>query len=53
MASPTTEHFGGSLREIPVIGDLGYIAMAAFVINLLVAVLLTLVFNAMKVSNGT
>ncbi len=52
VASPTTEHFGGSLREIPVIGELGYIAMAAFAINLLISVLLTLVFNAMKVSNG-
>ncbi len=38
--------------EIPVIGDLGYIAVTAFVINILVAVLVTLVLNALNVANG-
>ena len=28
------DHFGGSLAQIPVIGQLGYIALTAFVINL-------------------
>ncbi|HET9419498.1 MAG TPA: sodium:solute symporter family protein [Nocardioides sp.] len=48
----TGKHFGGSLAEIPGLGDMGYIAMTAFVLNVLVAVVLTLVFNAMKVSKG-
>ncbi len=45
-------HFGGSLDPIPVLGDLGYIAMTAFVINLAVSVVLTLVLTAMKVDAG-
>ena len=39
-------HFGGSLAEMPVLGKLGYIAMTAFVLNLIVAVLLTLLLRA-------
>ena len=35
------DHFGGSLAQMPVIGQLGYIALTAFVINLVVAVVLT------------
>jgi SSS family solute:Na+ symporter len=49
----TGKHFGGSLADIPVLGDLGYIALTAFVLNVLVAVVLTLVLNAAKVRNGT
>ena len=49
----TGKHFGGSLAEIPGLGDMGYIAMTAFALNILVAVVLTLVLNAVKVSNGT
>jgi SSS family solute:Na+ symporter len=45
-------HFGGSLNPIPAIGDLGYIAMTAFVINILVAVVLSLVFRALNVDAG-
>jgi SSS family solute:Na+ symporter len=48
----TGKHFGGSLAEIPGLGDLGYIAMTAFALNILVAIVLTVVLNAMKVSNG-
>ena len=50
--SPTraagVNHFGGSLAQMPVIGELGYIALTAFVINLVVAVVLTLVLRATK-----
>lgn len=46
-------HFGGSLAEMQVLGKLGYIAMTAFVLNLIVAVLLTLLLRALRVSNGT
>jgi SSS family solute:Na+ symporter len=45
-------HFGGSLDPLPVIGDLGYIAMTAFVLNVVIAVVVTAVLNAVKVSNG-
>src|SRR5687768_4656236 len=49
----TGKHFGGSLGEIPGVGDMGYVAMTAFALNLIVAAVLTLILNAAKVSNGT
>ena len=54
VANPRSgvNHFGGSLAEMPVIGQLGYIALTAFVINLLVAVVLTFVFRATKTPGG-
>ena len=48
----TGKHFGGSLAAIPGLGDMGYIALTAFVLNLLVAVVLSAALNAMKVANG-
>ncbi|QIM20145.1 sodium:solute symporter [Phycicoccus sp. HDW14] len=45
-------HFGGSLDTIPIIGQMGYIAMTAFVINLLVAVVGTLVLRLAKAPEG-
>ena len=48
----TGKHFGGSLAEIPGLGDMGYIALTAFALNLLVAVVLSAALNAMKVANG-
>ncbi|HWU20549.1 MAG TPA: sodium:solute symporter family protein [Nocardioides sp.] len=54
VISPTTGgHFGGSLADIPGIGQLGYIAMTSFVLNVVVAVVVSVVLNALKVSNGT
>lgn len=53
VINPATKgHFGGSLAAMPIIGDLGYIALTAFVINVVVAAILTFVFNAMNVDNG-
>src|SRR5690242_5175321 len=53
VVNPATKaHFGGSLAMIPSIGKMGYIAMTAFVLNLLVAAVLTLVLNLAKVSKG-
>ena len=53
VVNPVTgAHFGGSLANIPGIAQMGYIALTAFVINLVVAGLLSLALNAMKVSNG-
>ena len=45
-------HFGGPLAVMPFTDTKGYIALTAFVINVLVAVVLTFVFRAMKVDNG-
>ena len=45
-------HFGGGSANIPVIGRIGYIGVTAFVLNLAVAVVLTLVLRAAKVPAG-
>ena len=45
-------HFGGPLALIPFTETKGYIALTAFVINVLVAVVLTFVLRAMKVDEG-
>lgn len=48
----TGKAFGGSLDNIPGIGEMGYIAMTAFVINVVIATLLTFALRAANVSNG-
>ncbi len=45
-------HFGGPLELIPFTDTKGYIALTAFVINVIVAVLLTFVMRALKVDPG-
>jgi len=53
VVNPATgKHFGGSLSAIPVIGDLGYIALTAFALNLVVVVVLSAVLHALNVPNG-
>ncbi len=52
VASASTDHFGGSLAAVPGLDEMGYIAMTAFVLNVLVTVLLTVGLRAMKVPNG-
>ncbi|MFF8941335.1 monocarboxylate uptake permease MctP [Streptomyces sp. NPDC014864] len=52
VASPTQKHFGGSAAEIPGIGDMGYIGLTAFVLNVVVTVVLTLVLKAVKAPEG-
>ncbi len=49
----TGKHFGGSLAEIPGLGDMGYVALTAFSLNLVIAIVLSFVLNAAKVSNGS
>jgi SSS family solute:Na+ symporter len=49
----TGKHFGGSLATIPGLDEMGYIAMTALVLNLVLAIVLSVAFNAMKVSNGS
>jgi len=46
-------HFGGPLSIVPFTDTKGYIALTAFALNALVAVVLTLVFRALKVPEGT
>ncbi|WP_457206047.1 monocarboxylate uptake permease MctP [Nocardioides sp. P5_C9_2] len=53
VVNPVTgKHFGGSLALMPGIEQMGYIAMTAFVLNLVIAVVLSAILNAAKVSNG-
>jgi SSS family solute:Na+ symporter len=52
VSSPTTPHFGGSVASIEGLGQLGYIALTAFAINVIVAALLTVVFRAAKTPYG-
>ncbi|WP_405019164.1 sodium:solute symporter [Kitasatospora sp. NBC_00070] len=53
VSSAATKHFGGSSAEIPGVGEIGYIGLTAFVLNVLVTVVLTLVLRAAKVAEGT
>jgi solute:Na+ symporter, SSS family len=46
-------HFGTSTANVPGLGHTAYIAVTAFVINLVVAVVATLVFRAVKLPEGT
>ncbi|WP_189296166.1 monocarboxylate uptake permease MctP [Streptomyces albospinus] len=52
VASPTQKHFGGSSAEIPGIGEIGYIGLTAFVLNVVVAVVLTFALKAVKAPDG-
>jgi SSS family solute:Na+ symporter len=53
VASPTQAHFGGSAKKIPGIGEIGYIGLTAFVLNIVVTVVLTFVLKALKAPEGT
>jgi SSS family solute:Na+ symporter len=46
-------HWGGPLALVPFTETKGYIALTAFVVNIVVAVVLTYVFRAMNIANGT
>jgi solute:Na+ symporter, SSS family len=52
VASPTQSHFGGSAKLIPGIGELGYIGVTSFVLNIAVSVVLTLILKAVKAPAG-
>lgn len=49
----TGRHFNGSVASIEGIGESGYIAFSALVLNVVVVIGLTIVLRALKVSNGT
>jgi len=52
QSSVATKHFGSSLDEIPGLGNKGYIALTAFALNVLVAVVLTIALRAGKAPEG-
>ncbi len=52
VSSPTVAHFAGATARIPLVGQTGYIGLTAVVINLLVAVVLTVVLRAWPQSRG-
>jgi SSS family solute:Na+ symporter len=52
VASPTQAHFGGPLTTFPGTQTKVYIALLAFGLNLIVAILGTLVLRALKVPDG-
>jgi SSS family solute:Na+ symporter len=53
VVSPITgNHFAGSVAMIPVIGELGYIALTAFTLNAIVAAAVTAILAAVKVPHG-
>ena len=47
-----TQHFAGSVALIPVLAQLGYIALTAFVVNVIVAAAATFVLLALKTPAG-
>ena len=49
----TTRPFGNSLAIVPGLGDAGYIGITALALNVVVAVVLSAVLHAARVSNGT
>ncbi len=49
----TGKHLGGSIAKIPFTDIPVYIAVTAFAINAIVAIVLTFVFRALKVKDGT
>ncbi|SDU90129.1 solute:Na+ symporter, SSS family [Microlunatus sagamiharensis] len=49
----TTRPFGNSLAKVPFLGDVGYIGLTALALNVVVAVVLSALFNAARVANGT
>ena len=53
LVNPVTgNHFAGSVSMIPVIGQMGYIALTAFTINALVAAAMTVVLGLAGVPHG-
>jgi solute:Na+ symporter, SSS family len=52
VAGSPGSHFGGSTDTVPLIGHTVYIAITAFVINLAVSVVLTLLFRAFRLPAG-
>jgi solute:Na+ symporter, SSS family len=54
IVNPVTgaQHFGGSTAPIPLLGENGYVALTAWVLNVAIAIVLTVVFRALKLAEG-
>jgi SSS family solute:Na+ symporter len=52
QTSAAAHHFGGSLAPVPGLGRTGYLALTAFVLNVAVAVLATVVLRALRAPDG-
>jgi SSS family solute:Na+ symporter len=52
VASPTQAHFGGPLTNFPGTETKVYIALLAFGLNMIIAIVGTFVFRALKVADG-
>ena len=52
-ACTPAKHFGNSLAVVPGLGRAGYIGLTTLAVNIVVAVVLTALFRALKVNNGT
>ncbi|HET9075846.1 MAG TPA: sodium:solute symporter [Acidimicrobiales bacterium] len=52
VSSPTVHHFAGATAKIPLIGQTGYIGLTAVVINLIVAIVVTVALRAWPSSTG-
>ena len=50
--SPTQRHFAQAIADVPLLHHTAYIALTAFVINMIVAVVLTLILKAARVPDG-
>ncbi|MGN6598659.1 MAG: monocarboxylate uptake permease MctP [Actinomycetes bacterium] len=53
VVNPVThKHFGGSVSDIPFIGQKGYIGLTAFVFNIVIAIVATFILRAVKAPAG-
>jgi SSS family solute:Na+ symporter len=53
VVNPATgSHFAGSVSLIPVVGELGYIALTAFAVNALIAAVVTVILDVAGVHRG-
>ena len=54
QSSPTTPHFASSTYPLHLFGQVipGYAAFYAFIVNIVVTVVLSLIFNAARVPRG-
>jgi len=53
VVNPATgNHFAGSVSVIPVVGELGYIALTAFAVNALIAAVVTVILDIARVPRG-
>jgi SSS family solute:Na+ symporter len=52
VSTPAVHHFAGAIAKVPVLGQTGYIALTALVLNLAVAVVLTVLLRLVPSTGG-